>query len=81
MSHSGSEVLTSTNASVIYSSSFSDWKTRIVEIYNEFAPFYEKVGNSDMIKHEKLSDGVYKTTYDSGNAVTVDYNNGTYKFE
>ena len=81
MSHSGSEVLTSTNASVIYSSSFSDWKTRIVEIYNEFAPFYEKVGSSDMIKHEKLSDGVYKTTYDSGNAVTVDYNNGTYIFE
>lgn len=81
MSNSGSEVLTSTAASVIYSSSFTEWKTRIVEIYKELAPFYEKIGNADMIKHEKLSDGVYKTTYDSGDAVTVDYNNGRYKFE
>lgn len=81
MSYSGSEVLTSTAASVVYSSSFTDWKARIVEIYKELAPFYEKVGNATMIKHEKLSEGVYKTTYDSGDAVTVDYNNGTYKFE
>ena len=58
MSNEGAEVLSSTAASVIYSSSFSDWKTRIVEIYNERAPFSEKVGNSEMIKHQKLSDGV-----------------------
>jgi len=31
-----------------------------------------------MDKHEKLSDGVYRTTYSDGTAVTVDYNKKTY---
>ena len=31
-----------------------------------------------MERHEKLREGVYRTTYSDGTAVTVDYNNNTH---
>jgi len=32
-----------------------------------------------MIKHEKLSDGVYAVTYSDHTVITVDYNKNTYE--
>lgn len=81
MSNSGSEVLTATAASGIYSSSFSQWDKQIVEIYNELKPFYDKISGKRMTAHEKLADGIYKTTYENGSAVVVNYNNNSYHFE
>lgn len=34
-----------------------------------------------MERHEKLSEGVYRTTYSDGTAVVVDYNNETYQID
>lgn len=34
-----------------------------------------------MDKHEKIEDGVYRTTYSDGSTVTVNYNTNTYKLE
>ena len=31
-----------------------------------------------MVKHEKLSDGVYAVSYSDNTVITVDYNKGTY---
>lgn len=48
--------------------------------YDEYVPLrylqYEFMDN-----HEKLSEGVYRTTYSDGTVITVDYNNESYKVE
>ena len=51
--------------------------TKIKEAYE----LYKKMSGiiySFMDKHEKLADGVFKTSYSDGTVVTVDYNNETY---
>ena len=32
-----------------------------------------------MLKHEKVSDGVYRVTYSDNTVITVDYNKNTYE--
>lgn len=34
-----------------------------------------------MDNHEKLGDGIYRTTFSDGTKITVDYNNDSYKIE
>lgn len=80
MSDKGSEMLNATQAGSIYSSSFSDWKSEIVEIYNEFAPMYNEISSAQMIDHQKLSQGVYKTTYEGNKSVIVNYNDSPYQY-
>ena len=80
MSDKGSEMLNATQAGSIYSSSFSDWKSDIVEIYNEFAPMYNEISSAQMIDHQKLSQGVYKTTYEGNKSVIVNYNDSPYQY-
>lgn len=47
-------------------------------VYDEYVTLnhlqYEK-----MIRHEKLSDGIYRTTYSDGTSITVDYNSEKYE--
>ena len=47
-------------------------------MYDEYKPF-QRLAYELMIKHEKLSDGVYAVTYSDNTVVTVDYNNNTYE--
>ena len=74
MSYNGSEILTNTEARIIYSSSFEQWKDTIIEIYNEFQPITEDISAQQMISHEQLSEGVYRTEYENGRVVIVNYN-------
>lgn len=53
------------------------WAKQMWSDYDELSDIrYEFMEN-----HEKISDGIYKTTYSNGTSVTVDYNNETYKIE
>jgi len=58
----------------------NDALDRFKLVYDEYRTLshlqYEK-----MLRHEKLSEGVYRVTYESGTAVTVDYNTESYKVE
>ena len=45
---------------------------------SEFAGKYKHLQYETMEKHEKLSDGVYQTTYSDETVVTVDYNTKSY---
>lgn len=58
----------------------SDSLDRIKSVYEEYKKMC-KLQYERMVKHEKLSDGVYRTTYESGAYTVVDYNNLTYKVE
>ena len=50
----------------------------IAKMYNTYKE-YESIWYSFIDKHEKLSDGVFKTTYDNGVSIVVDYNKNEHK--
>ncbi|MCH5264340.1 MAG: hypothetical protein J1F02_00460 [Lachnospiraceae bacterium] len=64
-----------------YACNFDQWKEDAVELYNKFQ---EKLGdtyNQFIVEHEKLAPGVYKTTYENGKSVLVNYNYENYDYE
>ncbi|MCR5797478.1 MAG: hypothetical protein K6G63_06120 [Eubacterium sp.] len=67
-----------------YACNFTDWKDTAVELYNRFNKELGDTYGSYITNHEKLAEGVYKTTFENGNYVVVNYNysdyeDGTYK--
>ncbi len=64
-----------------YACNFTDWKDSAVELYNNFNSKLGDVYNQYIVNHEKLSNGVYKTTYESGKSVVVNYNYADYDYE
>lgn len=47
-------------------------------MYDEYKPL-QHLAYELMVKHEKLSDGVYAVTYSDNTVITVDYNKNTYE--
>lgn len=64
-----------------YACNFTDWKDSAVELYNSFNSDLGDVYNQYIVDHEKLTNGVYKTTYESGKSVVVNYNYADYDYE
>ena len=64
-----------------YACNFDQWKEDTVDLYNKFQ---EKLGdtyNQYITGHEKVAPGVYKTTYENGKSVLVNYNYEDYDYE
>ena len=49
----------------------------LTKMYNEYQDLY-RLQTEYMIKHEKISDGIYRVTYSDGTEITVDYNTCSY---
>lgn len=73
LTDSRSRVLKDTDYSYIYSGEYAVWKDRIVEEYRKFNQL-AAIYHQPMTNHERLAEGVYKTTYADGTSVTVNYN-------
>ena len=52
----------------------------VKKAYDEYQPL-KHLQYEFMENHEKLSEGVYRTTYSDGTMITVDYNKETYTVE
>lgn len=63
-----------------YACNFSQWKDDTVELYNKFNETFEGTYDKAIDKHEKLAEGVYKTTFEGGKAVVVNYNYNSYTY-
>ncbi|TDQ41034.1 DUF5696 domain-containing protein [Aureibacillus halotolerans] len=63
-----------TMANSLFSSSYKDWIDQSVEEYQLLASLHEQTFNQLIVQHEKLSDDVYKTTYENGVYTIVNYN-------
>lgn len=57
---------------MLYSSEFAVWKERVAAEYMKFDQLAH-VYNLRISDHQKISDGVFVTTYEDGTKVTVDY--------
>lgn len=77
MAADGAEVK-NTDFSEYCSNNYSIWKDRMIQAWKQINEALQPVGNAKMIKHAKLADDVYQTTYDNGCSVYVNY--GTAKF-
>lgn len=70
--------LINTNSSYIFSSNSLVWRSFITEIYGELNEALSRVAGAAAVARVKLADGVYKTTYDNGVSVTVNYSSLDY---
>ncbi len=73
--------LQDTDFTQFYACSFMDWKDTAIELYNKFEENLGDVYDQYIVGHEKLSNGVYKTTYENGKVVYVNYNYADYEHE
>lgn len=63
-----------------YACNFDQWKEDTVELYNKFNENLGDTYNQYITNHEKVADGVYKTTYENGKSVLVNYNYENYNY-
>lgn len=73
-------VLVNTDYSYLYGVNYDAWKNQIQETLSYFEPLKGLFGKS-ILKHEKIQDGVYRTTYQDGTMVYVNYNNQEVKLD
>ncbi|HTG71974.1 MAG TPA: DUF5696 domain-containing protein [Candidatus Udaeobacter sp.] len=62
-----------TEFSNLYAVNYELWLDQAAEIYNEVNAVLKNVQNERIIAHEKLGDGLFKTVYESGMFVIVNY--------
>jgi len=58
----------------LYALNYEIWLNDAKAIYDELNQFYSRLSSKKLEKHEKLQVGVYKTTYEDGHYVVVNYN-------
>ena len=57
-----------------YGMYYKDWLKDMEKAYQIFSGDLAKVAGKKIVGHEQMADGVYKTTYENGVAVYVNYN-------
>ena len=68
--------LKGTPYSVFYSINYHAWRDIMLEMYHSFAQAYKGLANIPMERHDRLSEGVYMTSFANGARVLVNYNQG-----
>ncbi|MCU6711142.1 DUF5696 domain-containing protein [Paenibacillus sp. J5C_2022] len=58
----------------LYAHAYKDWIDEAARVYREADEALRNVRHQLMVKHEKLASGVYRTTYEDGTAICVNYN-------
>ena len=75
-----SSVLQDTEFTQYYATDYDKWKDSAVDVYTEFNSKFADLSNQFIVKHEKLGNGVFATTYESGKKVIVNYNYNDYNY-
>lgn len=61
----------------MYSTDFDFWLDKVVEITGEYQKKLAEYGGREIIRYEKLQEGVYKTVFEGGLYVIVNYTEST----
>ncbi len=73
LTYEDSENLIHTSYNQLFSSKFDDWKDEAIEVYKEFNDNLGDTVNKCIVGHEKVKEDVYKTIYENGITVYVNY--------
>lgn len=75
------EVLQDSKYTEYFATDYSKWKDTIVEDYNRLSKDFEGVYDEFIVDHEKIASNVYRTEYESGLAVIVNYNYNSFDYK
>lgn len=67
-------VVKETDYDDLYAANYEQWIDLAAEIYNEVNQVNLSFGGRSMMSHESLEEGVFRTTYEGGGFVIVNYN-------
>jgi hypothetical protein len=73
-------VLRETSYNHLYSSLYLDWLDRIGAVYNDTVRRAGYLNNVQIVKHEELVPGVYRTNYKDGSQIIVNYGNNDFHY-
>lgn len=65
--------LRETRLSAMYSAGYDLWKSPAIDAYASLKELYVRTGSSVIVHHERLAEELYRTTYDNGVQVLVNY--------
>jgi hypothetical protein len=65
----------------LYSMNYKNWMDEAKTIYSEVNSVIGDVQNQFIVMHETLDENVYRTTYENGKQVIVNYNTDAYTIE
>lgn len=74
-------VVKETDYNNLYAANYEQWMDLAAEIYAEVSQVNESFIGRPMITHESLSEGVFRTTYEGGGYVIVNYNDSSVEVE
>jgi hypothetical protein len=66
-------IVKGTDYASLYSGYYRDWISEAARIYRDMRPFLSKIVDQRIVDHERISEGVYRTTFENGVAVVVNY--------
>ncbi|MEE1002315.1 MAG: DUF5696 domain-containing protein [Acutalibacteraceae bacterium] len=71
--------LSNTSYDSMYSTVYSEIKDQVIDTYSYVSEALDGVYGLKIVKHEKIADDVYKTTYENGTGIYVNYSDKDYK--
>lgn len=72
--HADNSLVKETEYDYLYSVNYEYWFDKAIESYQEANEVLSKLQGKTIIQHSKIEDGVYKTIYDNGTEIVVNYN-------
>ncbi|MEJ6951070.1 DUF5696 domain-containing protein [Natronospora cellulosivora (SeqCode)] len=72
--YADSAMLLNTDFDYLYSSSYQIWFDRAVDYYHQANKVLSQVHNQRIINHQRVSENLYKTSYENGVSILVNYN-------
>ena len=74
----GYEKISETPSKIFYSTVYSEIEDSVMESYNYVSGALKDTYGQQIVNHERLVDGVFKTTYKNGHYTIVNYNDKDY---
>jgi hypothetical protein len=72
--------LQESNYTKYFSSEFAEWSEITKELYHRMKKDFGHLYNQYIVGHQKLEEGVYRTEYEDGTRVIVNYNENAYTY-
>ena len=74
LTYESAEKLINTEYNELYTSMYSEWKQDIIDACGQLESALGGVQNALIVSHARVSDNVYRTSYDNGVSIYVNYN-------
>ena len=78
LGYENTDSLKDTPLSYMYSIDYETWKSDIISLYDKYSSVFSELQDKEITDHEQLAEDVYRTTYEGGTSVVVNYGESAY---